>query len=300
MISAYYITNSTTLNNYLKSRHLSNAQIYKLVSQKAITSENKVLNLEDNVEKGDYIYINYSLIEQANVDYNLLYELPKSIDIIFEDSEIIAVDKKENMLTHSDGNTSNTIMDYLIKYLGSKGDDSYLRPLHRIDYKTKGVCLFAKNILAYSEISYQIENNLVLRKYEALVEGIVNLNNYKEELRLNIGRDRHNSKKSIILSQNSKFGKEAITIIRTLKVFNNSNKNNLDKTIIPKTLLEIEIKTGRTHQIRVTLAHIKHPIIGDELYGRYKLDDELMLISKEFCFVLDNKKINLKSKQSCI
>ena len=291
MISSYYINTSTTLNNYLKTRHLSSTQIYKFVSQKAITSENKVLNLEDNLKKGDIIYVNYSLIEHSDVDYSQYYNFPESINIIYEDSEIIAVDKKKNMLTHSDGNTNETIMDHLVKYLTNKGDDSFLRPLHRIDFKTKGVCIFAKNILAYSEISFQIENNTVVRKYEALVEGTIKLNNYqKEELKVNIGRDRHNSKKSIVLPQNSKFGKEAITIIKPLQ----------SKGLSNNTLLDVEIKTGRTHQIRVTLASINHPIVGDDLYGKYKPSDELMLISKEFRFVLDHKEIIIKSKQTYI
>lgn len=281
MVSTYFINENTDLRNYLKMRHLSDAQVYKLVSNKAITNEISALNLETKLKKGNYIYINYSLLEDNDAQESYEYENEINLNVLYEDSEIIAIDKMDNILIHSDGNTQKTLLNAVVYYLKSKGDDSYIRTLHRIDFETRGVCLFAKNILSYQEIDFQITTNNITRKYIAEVQGIVYTS---QELRYFIGRDRHNAKKNIVLP-NEKHGKESVTLIRPMKTRNNN------------TLLDIEIKTGRTHQIRVSLEHIKHPILGDDLYGTKKNNQKLQLISKELSFVLNNRPYKITSEQ---
>lgn len=273
MISTYKITKEQTLEKYLSSRHLSNKNIYKLCLINAISNKNKYLKKEDVLHPNEEIYINYSLFETSKYEYDCNDKV--KLNILYEDSEIIAVDKTFNALIHSDGTNSQTIIDYLNYYLYQKGDDSLVRPLHRIDYETKGICLFSKNILAHSEIDYQIANNLVFKRYNALVRGMIKENGTIE---VSMGRNRHDSKKYMV----TKTGKKAIT------------HYNVIKYIGGNSLLDIIIETGRTHQIRVSLAYIKHNIVGDKLYGENEKGD-LKLISKEMRFVLDSNKINLIS-----
>lgn len=204
-----------------------------------------------------------------------LYEY--DINIIYENSEIIAVEKPSGMLVHSDGVTCNTMLNAVCYYLSLNGDDSVVRPLHRIDVDTTGVLLFSKNILAYSDINYQIENLLVLKKYQAIVKGSLESDGVID---MPIGRDRHNSKKYIVI----KTGKKAHTEYKVIK----KTKS--------KSLIEVSITTGRTHQIRVHMASINYPILGDKLYGDGIGD--MMLHSKRLEFTLLGKKMIIVSKKS--
>lgn len=276
MISKYKIYNDQIVYDYLLSRHLSKTNIYKLLLNKAITVNNKVLKKNDELIKGDILQINYSLFETnekilANNNCDNYY------DIIFENSEIICVDKKKPCLVHSDGNTLDTILNSLIGYLKKQKDDSYLRPIHRIDCETLGLCLFAKNILSYNEVMKQFEDEAIEKKYLTIVRGIVNKD---EEVTLLLGKNRH--KNNTYMVTNS--GKIAKTYYKPLKTYNN------------KTLLEVKIKTGRTHQIRVTMAYLKHNIVGDKIYGKDE-KESLKLISHSLNFNLNSKQIILKSKQ---
>lgn len=277
MVVEYIINTETTLENYLRKRHLSPKTIYKLCQANAVSSISEVLNKESVIKNGEHIYINFSLLE-TNDELDESVDTNNSYKIIYEDNDIIAVDKKKDALIHSDGNTKDTILNYLVHYLKEKGDDSYLRPLHRIDVETKGLCLFSKNIVSYNDIEYQIENNKVTKTYLAYVRGVVPEG---DELTLLIGRDRHDSKKYVV----SKTGKLAITKYKPIKVCRD------------KTLLEIKIVTGRTHQIRVSMAYINHNVIGDKLYGKGETES-LKLISKSMSFSLDGKPIVISSEQN--
>lgn len=270
MISSYKIKKECTLRNFLESHHLSKQYISKLIFLNAISNSNKYLKEQDVLLQGEEIYINYSLLEENNVvgfDYD--------IDVIYEDNEIIAVEKPRGMLVHSDGIDNCTMLNAVSSYLYNKGDDSCVRCLHRIDYDTTGILLFSKNILAYSLINYQIENLLILKEYIALVEGKVLENGYVD---MPIGKDRHNSKKSIAI----KSGKPAFTQYEIIESYKNT------------TLLKVNITTGRTHQIRVHMAYIGHPIVGDSLYGK---GGKLMLHFNKVQFMLFGQKMIITSKK---
>lgn len=277
MVVECIVNTDITLENYLRKKHLSPKTIYKLCQANAISSLDKILNKESVLTNGEHIYINFSLLE-TNDEQDESIDMHNSFNIIYEDDDIIAVDKKKNALIHSDGNTKETILNYLVHYLKEKGDDSYLRPLHRIDIETKGLCLFSKNIISYNDIEYQIENNKVTKTYLAYVNGVITEG---DELTLLIGRDRHDSKKYVV----SKTGKLAITAYKPIKVCRD------------RTLLEIKIVTGRTHQIRVSMAYINHSVIGDKLYGKGETED-LKLLSKSMSFTLNDKKVVITSEQS--
>jgi len=277
MVSEYILPKNMTPKNYLILRHISEKVINQLFSNKAITDENKALKPENSFDFDKKIYINYSLIESSDKqDENDKLDITN--DIIYETSELIAIDKKNDILIHSDGNTSETLLNCVVKYLKDKGDDSYLRCLHRIDVKTTGICLFAKNIVSYQEISYQLEHQEVYKRYIALAKGHIK---GKQNVNIKIGKNRHESNTYIV----SKTGKESISIITPIKYVNNN------------TIVSVEIKTGRTHQIRVTLSYIGHPIIGDKLYDRKAKGSKLELVSKEMRFTLDNELITIISKQ---
>ena len=269
MVSSYIINKECTLNEFLESNHLSKSNINKLIECKAISNSNEYLNKDSIINIGDEIYINYSLLEENE------YELfDKEITVLYEDREIIAVEKPRGILIHSDGNTNETLLNAVCNYLNKQGDDSFVRCLHRIDVDTTGIVLFSKNILAYNNINYQIENLLVNKEYRALVEGEI----FEDgDVNLPIGRDRHNSRKYIVCS----CGKPAYTKYQVIE-----RKKG-------KTLLKVNITTGRTHQIRVHLSHIGHPIIGDSIYGK---KGKLKLHFYKIGFSLYGRYIEIKSK----
>ena len=271
MIVEYKISIKQKLIDFLNKFHISKTNINRLINTNAISTASRIItNALDEIEGS--IYINYSAIEDnSHIDS---YNFP--ISIIYEDDNFIAIDKTKPMLVHSDGNTKDTLLNALTYYLKEKYDDSFIRPIHRIDYDTMGVVVFSKNILAQSYVTYLLENNLVTKKYLAICQGII-----KEDMTLNlkIAKDRHNSKKYCV----SKTGKEAITKIKVIKNISNN------------TLIECDLKTGRPHQIRVSLAYINHPIVGDNLYSN--ATGNLKLLSKEFSFNYLGQAIRILSKK---
>ncbi len=274
MISCYTIKEKISSRDYLKKCGLSNNYIYKLSQVKAIYNNQGVKKLDDILEYGEKIYIDYSLLEKNNSCIKK-DALNKKIKILYEDSEIIAIYKERGILIHSDGNEKNTLLDDVNAYLYKNGDDSYVRPLHRLDLETCGVVLFSKNVFAHAFISKLLEEGKVYKEYYALVKGVLEKDGIID---IGIGKDRHNSKKSVAI----KSGKSAYTEYVIKKTYNN------------KTLLKIVIKTGRTHQIRVHMAYIKHPIIGDCLYGEND-KNHLMLLCHKMSFNLFDKKLEVAS-----
>lgn len=272
MIVEYNINKPIIINEYLKSFHLSNSNLFKLISLNAITCNNKIVKNNETVE--GKVYINFSFLEDNSSQIGTEIKL----NILYEDDNFIAIDKESKILIHSDGNTFDTLLNGIVFYLKEKYDDSFVRPLHRIDFDTKGVVVFSKNILAHSYVNYLIENNLVYKKYLAITKGII-----EKDVTLNysIGKDRHNSKKYCV----SRTGKPSITNVHVLKT---NKKDN-------KSLIEVVIKTGRPHQIRLSLKEYGHPILGDTLYDNGIGD--FKLLSKEFSFDYLGSKIYINSKK---
>ena len=273
MVNEYLIKNKITALDFLKQKKLSKANIYKLFQLQAL-STTKIIK-ENDILENETLYINFSLLETNETQT----PVQGKINIIYEDDNFIALDKDCNTLIHSDGNTFDTLLNYIVFYLQEKYDDSYVRPLHRIDYETSGVILFSKNILAHAYVSNLLETNNVFKKYQALVLGHFPKENKK--VILNIGKDRHNSKKYIV----SNTGKESITSVQLAEYSNNYS------------LLDIIISTGRPHQIRVTLEYLGYPIINDSLYNKNYQNGNLKLLSKELKFKFENKTIDILSNK---
>lgn len=178
------------------------------------------------------------------------------LDIIYEDSDVIVINKPQDMVVHpAPGNYTGTLVNGLLYHCKDlSGINGVIRPgiVHRIDKDTSGVLVVAKNDKSHNSLAMQLKNHSMKRTYYAIVEGIV-----KEEegtVRNNIGRHPVERIKMAVV----KDGKEAITNYKVLDRF----KSN--------TLVECRLETGRTHQIRVHMAHLHHPLIGDQVYGYKK------------------------------
>ena len=179
------------------------------------------------------------------------------IEIVYEDSDIIVVNKPKGMVVHpANGNPDGTLVNAIMAICKDSlsGIGGEIRPgiVHRIDKDTSGLLIVAKNDNAHVKMSEQIKNHEVKKTYIALVRGVLKKN--EATIDMPIGRSTSDRKKMAV----NKNGKNAITHIKVLKRF--------DKY----TLLQVNIETGRTHQIRVHLSHIGYPIVGDYTYSNGK------------------------------
>ena len=182
-------------------------------------------------------------------------EIP--IEVVYEDSDIIVVNKPKGLVVHPangnwDGTLVNAIMAICKDSLSGIGGEVRPGIVHRLDKDTSGLLIIAKNDKAHINMSNEIKNRKVKKVYIALVRGIVAEN--EATINMPIGRSNKDRKKMAVV----KNGKEAITHFKVIKRF--------DKY----TLLEVKIDTGRTHQIRVHLSEIGHPVVGDEIYSNGK------------------------------
>lgn len=181
------------------------------------------------------------------------------IDVVYEDKDIIVVNKKSGMVVHpAPGHHTGTLVNALLHRFKNLSDlNGSIRPgiVHRIDKDTSGLLVVAKNNDAHRFLASEIKNHDVERTYLAWVKGRIETK--ITHLNLPIGRDPIHRQKMAVQKQNSK---NAITHVFTEKIFEK------------KTLVRCELETGRTHQIRVHLAYIGHPIIGDPIYGQ-AIDD---------------------------
>lgn len=207
----------------------------------------------------------YKLKIGDSIDVEIVEKKPENIvaediplDIVYEDEDIIIVNKPKGMVVHpANGNYTGTMVNSL---MNSHKDNlssinGVIRPgiVHRIDKDTSGILVVAKNDNAHKKLSEQFKIHSIKRKYIALVKGIIK----EDKLTIDrpIGRSIKDRKKMAVTDKNSR---RAITHISVLKRFYSSNV----------TLIEAELETGRTHQIRVHMAYLHHPLVGDEVYGK--------------------------------
>ena len=234
-----------------------NQDISRMAVQRMIEIGNIMVNGQKSkasykVCEGDNI-----ILEEEKPKDILLKVQDIPIEIIYEDKDIIVVNKPKGMVVHpGNGNPEGTLVNSLMAICKDSlsGIGGEIRPgiVHRIDKDTSGLLIVAKNDKAHINLSEQIKNHQVKKTYIALVRGIVKEN--EATINMPIGRSPNDRKKMAVV----KNGKEAITHFKVLKRYDNY------------TLLQVNIETGRTHQIRVHLAKIGYPIIGDEVYSSGK------------------------------
>lgn len=219
----------------------------------------------------------YSLKLEDKVDVDIpkdkvLEVIPQDIplNIIYEDNDILIVDKKKGMVVHpGNGNYDKTLVNALMySHKDSlSAINGNIRPgiVHRIDKDTSGILVVAKNDEAHKKLSDIFKAHDIKREYIALVKGIIKEDKFTIDLP--IGRSLKDRKKMAVTNKNSR---NAITNIEVLKRFYSSNV----------TLVKARLETGRTHQIRVHMSYIHHPLVGDEVYGKkdpkFKIEGQLL------------------------
>ncbi len=237
--------------------HLTRSFLKKSIENKQVKLNKKVLTIPSvKVKYKDQVIINIIENHEQNIK-------PKKIDldIIYEDIDILVLNKPKGMVVHPGaGNYENTLANALLfKYKKKLSNvNGPLRPgiVHRIDKETSGLLVIAKNNLSHSNLSKQFSNHSIKRKYLCLVWGVIRP--LKGKIVTLISRDKKNRQLMTVSEIN---GKKAITNYETIKVF------NIDD--IPKiSLLECELETGRTHQIRVHLKYKGTSLLGDKQYGK--------------------------------
>jgi len=177
------------------------------------------------------------------------------LSVLFEDEHILAAVKPAGMTTHPDGpRDKGTMMNAVMAYVKNNGGD-YAEHIHRLDKGTSGVVLVAKHPIAKALFDRMIENNDISRRYTAEVDGY--LKRPKGSIRLPIGKDRHHPAKRIV----SMSGQAAVTHFRLIE--------RKEET----SIVEADLETGRTHQIRVHFSHIGYPVTGDTLYDGSETED---------------------------
>lgn len=249
-----------TLEDFLKRYHLSKPNIYKLFSNKLIEVNDQVQNSLYIIKPGDIISINLEGFASQEIK-----PWKHPLTIIYEDEDLLIVNKPVKLLVHPDGKNEKTLANAVAFYYQINNHHYPARHIHRLDYDTSGIMVFAKHLLAHSFLNYQMETRQFQKKYYALVEG--RMKKPSEDINLPIGRNRHLAGIYIV----SPTGKEAVTQYQVVEEYDNSS------------LLAITIKTGRTHQIRVHLSHLGHPIIGDPIYGN--ANGRLMLHASSVSFL---------------
>lgn len=235
--------NDLTIREFLASFGVSKKNIYKQEMFNLIRINNKLEKLTYRLKTGDKLSFKLAPFDEGIKPFIGL------IDIVYEDEDILIVNKPAGILIHEDGNTTDTLTNRVSHYFHQKGYDYPVLPAHRLDFDTSGIVLFAKHFISLAYLSREFHENKVKKTYIAVCHGY-----FKKPdgvINLNIGKDRH-SNKQIILDT----GKEARTEYFVLE-----QKNGLSR-------VEIHILEGRRHQIRVHLAHLGNPVVGDKLYGK--------------------------------
>lgn len=226
---------------------------------KTLIDDNKVLVNNKSQKSGYKIKLNDSIdvtLEEKKNEDIVAQDIP--LEILYEDDDIIIVNKPKGMVVHpANGNYTGTMVNSLMHSHQGKlsSINGVIRPgiVHRIDKDTSGILVVAKNDNAHKKLAAQFKVHSIKRKYIALVKGII-----KEDsltIDMPIGRSIKDRKKMAVTNKNSR---SAVTHIAILKRFYSSNV----------TLVEAQLETGRTHQIRVHMAYIHHPLVGDEIYGK--------------------------------
>lgn len=232
---------------------LSRSYIQKLLKEGGITVNGKAVKANYKLNAGDEILVQIPDPEPMDI-------LPEDIplDILYEDEDILIVNKPKGMVVHpSPGHYSHTLVNAVLFHCGGRlsGINGVLRPgiVHRIDMDTTGSLLICKNDRAHQILADDLKEHNITRRYHAVVHG--NLKEDTGTVNAPIGRHPVDRKK---MSTKAPNGRHAVTHYRVLERFGNY------------TYIECELETGRTHQIRVHMASIGHPILGDAVYGPAK------------------------------
>lgn len=232
--------------------NLTRVMAQKLIEQENVKVNGKSVKTSYKLNENDKVEVEIPEVKEISIKAQDI-----SVEVLYEDNDIIVVNKPKGLVVHpANGNPDGTLVNALMKICKGtlSGIGGEIRPgiVHRLDKDTSGVLIVAKNDKAHLALCEQIKNREVKKTYLALTRGIIKEN--EATINMPIGRSTTDRKKMAVV----KTGKEAITHFKVLERF----KEN--------TLLEINLETGRTHQIRVHLSQIGYPIVGDMVYSNGK------------------------------
>ncbi len=244
--------NTLRLDKVLTIFNKKNSRVYysNLIKNGEVLVNGNKVSPSYKVRENDEISINY-VEKEGEKD---LKPLELALDVVYEDNDVLAINKPKGLVVHpGGGHYDDTLVNALIyneKELSNINGLNRVGIVHRIDKDTSGLLLICKNNFAHKEIASQLETHSMHREYIALVDGIITSDSGK--IIGKIGRSKENRLKMAIDNIN---GKEAITHFEVLKRYKKY------------TLIKCRLETGRTHQIRVHMSSINHPLVGDKIYG---------------------------------
>ena len=232
-----------SLEEFLLDNKISGRLFRRLYRVRNIFVNGEFKRKDRSLKKGDIVSIKIEDEEE-----NILPE-PIPLEIIYEDMDLLVLNKQPFMVVHqTKSHQKNTLSNGISYYFKTKGINRKIRFVNRLDMDTSGILLVAKSPFAHQQMALQFENNEVVKRYIVVVAGIVKKD--QDIIDLPIGREEEKSIKKTVTNK----GKEAITKYKVIERYKEAS------------LLDVQILTGRSHQIRVHLNHIGHPIIGDTLY----------------------------------
>ncbi|WP_312907668.1 RluA family pseudouridine synthase [Tissierella praeacuta] len=233
------------LEDFLFSKNISGRLFRKLYKAKQIYVNGKFKRKGLTLEKGAVVSI-YMEDESENTKPEKM-----DIDIVYEDFDFLILNKQPNIVVHpTKSHQENTLSNGISYYFKEKGIKKKIRFVNRLDMDTTGILIVAKNPFAHQQMALQFESHKVEKKYQAIVDGIVEKD--EDYIDLPIGREEDKSIRKTVTEE----GQDALTKYTVIERYKEA------------TLLDVQIFTGRSHQIRVHLDHIGHPIIGDSLYNK--------------------------------
>ncbi len=243
-----------SIRDYILSFKYSKSKCYKLFLEKRICLNGKIAKENDSVKKNDVITINEDIVRHRSCD--------KKIEIIYEDANTLLINKNALLLVHSDGSDKTTLDDYV----AAKFPEIPPMHVHRLDIDTTGIIMYALDPLSFSFYNDALTRHEIKRSYVCICEGI--FKNKKGIINKGISTDRHINGKMVVC----KNGKEAITNYEIIAELNGAS------------VVCVNLETGRTHQIRVHMSYLGHPLVGDKLYGSHIKANRVMLHSQKISF----------------
>lgn len=228
---------------------ISRSTVKKMIDEGFVLVNEKEVKASLILSEADELFVKDGFIKEASFEAE---DIP--INIVYEDDDLLVINKKSGMVVHpGNGNTSGTLVNALMHYTKNLSNKEAFRPgiVHRIDKDTSGLMLVAKNDKAHDILAEGFKNKTIKREYIALVCGVIGEDS--GVIDAPIGRDAKDRKKMCVTSENSK---KAVTHFKVLKRYEHY------------TLLRLILDTGRTHQIRVHMKYIGHPVYNDPVYGK--------------------------------
>lgn len=228
---------------------ISRSTVKKMIDEGFVLVNGKEVKASLILSEADELFVKDGFIKEASFGAE---DIP--INIVYEDDDLLVINKKSGMVVHpGNGNTSGTLVNALMHYTKNLSNKEAFRPgiVHRIDKDTSGLMLVAKNDKAHDILAEGFKNKTIKREYIALVCGVIGEDS--GVIDAPIGRDAKDRKKMCVTSENSK---KAVTHFKVLKRYEHY------------TLLRLILDTGRTHQIRVHMKYIGHPVYNDPVYGK--------------------------------